>query len=65
MEVAVRRHRVQCQLEGDKECVMSKIQEEINCVYVKTVENELRKLKLSKEEMIVIIDQIQDIFKNL
>ena len=61
----MRKHEVKCQIEGDKKCVIGAIQEEINSVYVKTVENVLRKSKLSKEEIIKIIDQIQKNFKKL
>lgn len=61
----MRKHEVKCQIEGDRDCAMSEIQKEINRAYVKTVENILRKSEISKMEMIEMINQIQEIYKNL
>lgn len=61
----MRKHEVQCQIEGDKEHVLWRIKDEVNNVYAKAAGEILRKSNLSKEEQIYILEQMQKNFKNL
>ena len=61
----MRKHEVQCQIEGDKEHIIGSIQDEINVVYVKLVASVMRKSNLSKEEQLRLIDQIKEKIKKI
>lgn len=58
-EVAMRKHYVKCNIEGEITQAKADMQQSVNFYYVKNIGNILRKSDLSREEKVKIIEELE------